>query len=122
MVAIDVGRIIAVTGIVLTCLGLFVGPRRMCVFAETKGDIAQATVKKFVYEAYPSWRQAHRYEPCPPSLDPLLEYLNNKDTVDPWGGHYEMLCSSEGRMMVVSPGEDGRIDTADDITSGWAGR
>lgn len=80
----------------------------------TKGDIAAATVKKYAYEAYPSWRQRH--DGCPSHLIVLNEYMNNKDVRDPWGHDYEMFCGCAG-IVVRSFGEDGRRDTGDDVWS-----
>jgi len=90
--------------------------RRVYGFAESKADIARATAKKYAFEAYPSWRLAHADTACPRSLEELNDYMNNKDTKDPWGGSYVMGCG-EKNLVVMSPGEDGLLGTADDIRS-----
>lgn len=100
-------------------VGVLVGPRRpvVCCFCESKTDIAVATVKKYAYEAYPSWRATHE-QACPRELAELNEFMNNKDTFDPWGVHYQMRCDERG-IVVRSFGEDGRYDTRDDLRSDW---
>jgi len=91
-------------------------------FGESKVEIAKMTVQKYAFEAYPSWAQAHPDKACPDRLEDLNEYMTNKDTRDPWGGRYRMLCGSNQPagakgLAVVSPGEDGKEGTADDIKS-----
>jgi hypothetical protein len=92
----------------------------MCV--ESKIDIARATVKKYAYEAYPSWSVEHPYPACPRSVLELNDWMNNKDARDPWGSSYFVLCGSTlppgaKGIGVASAGEDGAFGTADDITS-----
>lgn len=88
---------------------------RMTLCTESKAEIASATVKKYAFEAYPSWRADHRGQRCPASLDELNEYMNQKDDLDPWGTPYEMLCGD--RIYIHSRGEDGIDDTDDDVWS-----
>lgn len=115
-------EIMIVLAILALVMGLVVGPRVMKMFGESKGDIASATVKKYAYEAYPSWSAAHPDKGCPEKLEELNEYMNNKDIKDPWGGMYKMYCGASlpagaKGLAVSSPGEDGKEGTADDIKS-----
>ena len=115
-------EIMIVLAILALVMGLVVGPRVMRMFGESKGDIARATVKKYAFEAYPSWSAAHPDKSCPDKLEDLNEYMNNKDIKDPWGGQYKMLCGQNlpagaKGMAVQSPGEDGKEGTSDDIKS-----
>src|SRR4051794_31864156 len=68
------------------------GRARTMFGGESKWDVANATVKKYAYEAYPSWIAAHPEKACPDKLEELNAYMNNKDVRDPWGGSYKMLC------------------------------
>ncbi len=115
-------EIMIVLAILALVMGLVVGPRVMKMFGESKVDIAKATVKKYAFEAYPSWSAAHPDKACPEKLEDLNEYMNNKDAKDPWGGTYKMLCgpnlpAGAKGLAVESPGEDGKDGTADDIKS-----
>ena len=115
-------EIMIVLAILALVMGLVVGPRVMKMFGESKGDIAKATVTKFAYEAYPSWSAAHPDKSCPDKLEDLNEYMNNKDIKDPWGGQFKMLCGQNlpagaKGIAVMSPGEDGKEGTGDDIKS-----
>jgi hypothetical protein len=106
----------AILAVFALASGLLVGPRTMHVFAESKSDIAKATVKKYAFEAYPSWRAQHPNLVCPARLVALNEYMNNKDIKDPWGGTYGFSCDDSG-IRVWSRGEDGVSGTGDDIRS-----
>jgi hypothetical protein len=81
---------------------------------------ATATVKKYVYEAYPQWR-AETLVACPRSLQELDTFMNNAQPRDPWGQRYRMYCNRSDpksvRVVVVSDGEDGESHTDDDISS-----
>ncbi len=115
-------EIMIVLAILALVMGLVVGPRVMKMFGESKVDIAHATVEKYSFEAYPSWSAAHPDKACPERLEDLNEYMNNKDTKDPWGNNYKMLCGQNlpagaKGLAVTSPGEDGKEGTADDIKS-----
>jgi hypothetical protein len=97
-------------------LGLAVGPRTWRCWGESKSDIAAATVKRYAYEAYPSWKAQHPDRACPGSWDELNEYVSHKDLRDPWGASYRFFCGEDG-IVVASAGDDGRFGTDDDITS-----
>ena len=115
-------EIMIVLAILALVMGLVVGPRVMKMFGESKGDVAAATVKKYAYEAYPSWSAAHPDKGCPDKLEDLNEYMNNKDIKDPWGSNYKMLCGQNlpagaKGLAVMSNGEDGKEGTGDDVKS-----
>jgi hypothetical protein len=106
----------------LLFVGLVVGTaHRGHGFYESKGDVASATVKKYAYEAYPSWRMANPAGDCPWSLYELNQWMNNKDIRDPWGSDYEYKCIRDDRgdmrLIVRSLGDDGRRGTDDDLWS-----
>lgn len=111
-------RIALALGIVAVVVGtanLVTAPHEMRTFDQSKSDIANTMVRKYVYEAYPSWRAVH-HEPCPYRLDELNAYMNSTDIYDPWGVPYEMRCDDSG-IVVHSLGEDRAYDTADDLWS-----
>ncbi len=88
----------------------------------SKGDLAELTTKKYAFEAYPQWALAHPDKACPERLEDLNEYMNSKDTKDPWGNDYKMFCgpslpAGAKGVAVMSNGEDGKEGTADDIKS-----
>jgi general secretion pathway protein G len=114
-------EIMIVLAILALVMGLVVGPRVMKMFGESKVDIAKMTVSKYANEAYPSWASSHS-DACPKQLSDLNEYMNNKDTKDPWGSDYKMYCGSSlpagaKGLAVMSNGEDGKEGTTDDIKS-----
>ncbi len=98
------------------------GPRMIYTTGESKQQVAKMVVQRYAYEAYAEWSAAHPDELCPRRLADLNEYMNNKDTRDPWGANYLMFC---GRMpalsirgiAVLSAGEDGQFGTPDDVRS-----
>ena len=104
-------------------VGAVVAPRVMKCYGESKRDVARATVRKYAFEAYPSWLAAHPDRECPDALAELNEYMHNRDTRDVWGNDYVMLCGRRGSpvrargFVVLSAGEDGRLGTADDVYS-----
>jgi general secretion pathway protein G len=115
-------EIMIVLAILALVMGLVVGPAVMKRFGESKEKIAKATVQKYAYDAYPQWSSAHPDKSCPEKLEDLNEYMNNKDIKDPWGGTYKMLCGSSlpagaKGLAVMSPGEDGKEGTSDDVKS-----
>lgn len=115
-------EIMIVLAIIALVMGLVVGPRVMKLFGESKTDVARMTVKKFAFEAYPSWSAAHPDKGCPERLEDLNEYMNSKDTKDPWGNPYKMLCGQNlpagaKGLAVMSAGEDGKEGTGDDVKS-----
>jgi general secretion pathway protein G len=115
-------EIMIVLAILALVMGLVVGPRVMKMFGESKVDIARATVKKYAFEAYPSWSATNPSKACPDDLTALNDYMNGHDIRDPWGNPYKMMCGqtlppgAKG-IAVMSAGEDGKEGTADDIKS-----
>ena len=108
-------EIMIVLAILALVMGLVVGPRVMKMFGESKVHIAEDTVKKYAYEAYPSWSQAHPDKACPAQLSDLNEYMNNKDIKDPWGNEYRLYCgpnlpAGAKGLAVKSLGENGKED------------
>ena len=95
-------EIMIVLAILALIMGLVVGPRVMKLFSKSKEDIAAATVKKYASEAFPLWSQANPDKACPPNIEALNEYMNNKENKDTWGQPYRMMCGAE-----LPPGAQG---------------
>ena len=115
-------EIMIVLAILALVMGLVIGPRVMKMFGESKVKITEDKLKMYAYEAYPSWSAAHPDKGCPDKLTDLNEYMNGKDAKDPWNGQYKMLCGQQlpagaKGLAVMSPGEDGKEGTEDDIKS-----
>ena len=115
-------EIMIVLAILALVMGLIVGPRVMKMFGESKVDIAKLTVQKFANEAFPQWSRAHPDKGCPDKIEDLSEYMDKKDTKDPWGTDYQMLCGANlppgaRGLAVFSAGPDQKPNTADDIKS-----
>jgi hypothetical protein len=88
----------------------------------TPEQSAKVDVQKYATEAYPSWAAAHPGKECPAALAELNEYGNRKDTKDPWGHDFKMMCGATvpagaKGLAVLSFGPDGKEGTADDIKS-----
>ena len=115
-------EIMIVLAILALVMGLIVGPRVMKMFGESKVDTTKIKLKKYAYEAYPSWSAAHPDKGCPDKLADLNEYMNNDDSNDAWGHPLKMLCGQSlpagaKGVAVVSAGEDGKDGTSDDLKS-----
>ena len=116
-------EIMIVLAILALVMGLVVGPRVMRMFSKSKDDIAALTVKKYAYEAFGEWSQAHPDKACPDKLEDLTQYMDSKDVKDPWGNPYKMFCGqnmpagAKGGIAVMSIGEDAKDGTEDDIKS-----
>jgi general secretion pathway protein G len=116
-------EIMIVLAILALVMGLVVGPRVMRMFSKSKDDIAGLTVKKYAYEAFGEWSQAHPDKACPDKLEDLSQYMDSKDVKDPWGNPYKMFCGqnlpagAKGGLAVMSSGPDGKDGTEDDIKS-----
>jgi len=116
-------EIMIVLAILALVMGLVVGPRVMRMFSKSKDDIAQLTVKKYAYEAFGEWSQAHPDKACPDKLEDLSQYMDSKDSKDPWGNQYKMFCGqnlpagAKGGLAVMSSGPDGKDGTEDDVKS-----
>ena len=96
-------EIMIVLAILALVMGLVVGPRVMKLFGE--------------------WSQAHPDKSCPDKLEDLSQYMDSKDTKDPWGNPYKMFCGqnlpagAKGGLAVMSSGPDGKDGTEDDVKS-----
>jgi prepilin-type N-terminal cleavage/methylation domain-containing protein len=116
-------EIMIVLAILALVMGLVVGPRVMRMFGKSKVDIAQLTVKKYAFEAFGEWSQAHPDKACPDKLEDLTQYMDSKDVKDPWGTPYKMFCGqnmpagAKGGLAVMSAGEDTKEGTEDDVKS-----
>jgi prepilin-type N-terminal cleavage/methylation domain-containing protein len=116
-------EIMIVLAILALVMGLVVGPRVMRMFSKSKDDIAALTVKKYAYEAFGEWAQAHPDKQCPDKLEDLSQYMDSKDTKDPWGNPYKMFCGqnlpagAKAGLAVMSSGPDGKDGTEDDVKS-----
>jgi general secretion pathway protein G len=116
-------EIMIVLAILALVMGLVVGPKVMSMFSKGKEDVAQMAVKKFAFEAFTEWSAAHPDKGCPEKIEDLSQYMNSKDTKDPWGNQYKMLCGQglppgvKGGIAVMSSGPDGKDNTDDDIKS-----
>lgn len=82
----------------------------------SKVDVARLKLKKYAFEAYPSWAVDHPDRVCPRSLHELDDYMNTSDDQDSWGTPIELRCGIRG-VWLRSAGEDGWFDTADDLVS-----
>lgn len=85
-------------------------------------DLARLEAQKLAFEAFPQWAMAHPDKACPERLEDLLEYVSARDTQDPWGKPFRMLCGASlppgaKGIAILSDGQDGKPDTADDIKS-----
>ena len=115
-------EIMIVLAILALVMGLVVGPSVMEHFRTANKRIAEMTIKKYVYQAYPAWATAHPGIPCPDKLEDLDPFIDRKDTKDPWGGHYKLTCGATlppdaKGLGVSSLGEDGKEGTSDDVKS-----
>jgi general secretion pathway protein G len=116
-------EIMIVLAILALVMGLVVGPRVMRMFSKSKDDIAGLTVKKYAFEAFGEWSQAHPDKACPDKLEDLSQYMDSKDIKDPWGNPYKMFCGqnlpagAKGGLAVMSSGPDGKDGTEDDVKS-----
>ena len=115
-------EIMIVLAILALVMGLLVGPRVMKLFSESKIDTTRLKLKKYAFEAYPSWSTSHPDKQCPDKISDLNEYMNNEDSNDSWGHPIQLFCGqtlppgAKG-IGVASFGEDGKPDTPDDLKS-----
>ena len=110
-------EIMIVLAILALVMGLVVGPRVMKMFGESKVDIADSTVKKYAYEAYPQWSARTRARRARTRSTDLNEYMNNKDDEGPVGQPVQDAVRPEpagrrkGGIAVLSSGDDGKEGT-----------
>jgi prepilin-type N-terminal cleavage/methylation domain-containing protein len=115
-------EIMIVLAILALVMGLLVGPKVMKMFGESKIDTTKIKLKKYAYEAFPSWSAAHPDKACPEKLSDLNEYMNSDDSNDSWGRPLKLLCGQNlppgaKNIAVMSAGEDGKEGTPDDLKS-----
>jgi len=124
LVAMTLLEIMIVLAILALVMGLLVGPRVFRALSSSKGEVAKNMVKKFAYEAYSEWSMKPSKSGACPTLADLAEFMNSKDTKDPWGEEYVIKCGGDlpagvtpGSIAVYSKGPDGKDGTGDDIKS-----
>lgn len=115
-------EIMIVLAILALVMGLLVGPKVMKMFAGSKVDITKLKLKKYAYEAYPSWSAAHPDKACPGTISELNEYMNGNDSNDAWGRPIKLMCGASlpagaKGIALSSSGEDGKDGTEDDLKS-----
>jgi general secretion pathway protein G len=115
-------EIMIVLAILALVMGLLVGPKVMKMFAESKVDTTRIKLKKYAYEAYPSWSAAHPDKACPGNIAELNEYMNGNDSNDSWGRPIKMMCGASlpagaKGIALLSSGDDGKEGTEDDLKS-----
>ncbi len=124
LVAMTLLEIMIVLAILALVMGFLVGPRVFKALSSSKGEVAKNIVKKLAFDAYPSWlTQKPGAKGCPTMSD-LTEFMNSKDTKDPWGEDYVIKCGGDlpagvdaGSIAVYSKGPDKKDGTGDDIKS-----
>ena len=116
-------EIMIVLAILALVMGLLVGPRVMKLFSESKEEVAKLAETDMVNTAFPAWSTRHSDKGCPDKLEDLSDYMNKKDTKDPWGTPFKMLCAEQlppsvkSGIAVMSFGPDKAEGTPDDIKS-----
>jgi len=131
--AVTVIAVCAVVAVILLALiaspfikafisGLSSEPKANKMFGESRVDTTMLKLKKYAFEAYPSWSTAHPDKGCPEKLSDLNEYMNNDDSNDSWGKPLKMYCGQNlpagaKGIAVLSTGEDGKEGTPDDLHS-----
>jgi hypothetical protein len=116
--AINALLIVSALGAALVALGAaLAGPG----YRVSPADVANATVKKYAFEAYTQW-SIRTGRACPDNLWTLNQYMNNRTIDDPWGTEYAMHCGNVPPrggpgVVIVSAGADERFGTDDDIRS-----
>jgi len=103
-VAIPIAIAIIVFGVIL------LAPRRMCACggSASKVELAKRLVDAVAAAAADDATYSGR---CPTSAQIDSEGVA---TTDPWGRHLRITCTDAG-TKATSAGEDGELDTADDI-------
>ena len=82
----------------------------------SKTERARLEVRRFAFEAAPRWTLENPDRVCP-TLSDLRAHVPGTGR-DPWGGWYWITCDTPDlRIIVGSAGEDGQLDTDDDIRS-----
>lgn len=115
-------EIMIVLAILALVMGFLVGPAIFKSFQQSKGEVAKNIVRKLANEAYPQWAMKPSNNGKCPTLVDLSEYMNSKDTKDPWGEEYIVKCGGDlpagaTGIAIVSKGDDRKEGTGDDIKS-----
>ena len=78
---------------------------------------AIAQLAQPVISAASQWREQNP-DGCPTVGVLVREGLLDADVerVDPWGGTLRLVCAKDSQITVLSPGQDGRLGTDDDVT------
>ena len=95
-----------------------------CNKADDQKAIKETTiaVKKYAFEAFPTWAAQHPTKDCPASLAELDEAAGKLSHEDAWGTPLKMMCGKDlpagaKGLAVISFGPDKQEGTADDIKS-----
>jgi hypothetical protein len=97
--------------------------REQRMFGGSTEKTAKLAVDDYAFNAYGAWSQANPSKACPDQLSDLGEYVTKKDTRDPWGTEYRLLCGPslpsgvKGGIAVESAGPDQKFGTGDDVKS-----
>ena len=115
-------EIMIVLAILALVMALLVGPKVLRMLGDAKVKTTKIKLKKYAFEAYPSWSAAHPDKNCPDKLADLNEYMNSTDANDSWGRPLKMMCGASlpagaKGLAVLSIGEDGKEGTEDDLKS-----
>ncbi|MEZ4401699.1 MAG: type II secretion system protein GspG [Kofleriaceae bacterium] len=115
-------EIMIVLAILALVMGFLVGPAVFKSFQSAKDDVARNIVRKLSNEAYPQWAMKSSNSGKCPTLTDLSEYMNSKDTKDPWGNEYVIKCGGDlpagaSGIAIMSKGPDGKEGSGDDIKS-----
>ena len=115
-------EIMIVLAILALVMGFLIGPRIMKMFGQSQEEVAKLEVKRYTDDAFLLWGRQNPGKQCPGSLADLNEWTNKKDSKDPWGTEYQMLCGANlppgaRGLAVFSAGPDQKPNTSDDIKS-----
>jgi len=78
---------------------------------------AREAVRRYAFEAFPSWVVSNPELACPAARADLDVFLPPGAAIDPWGRPYEIECAPGDRLYAWSIGLDGVAHTADDVSS-----
>jgi type II secretory pathway pseudopilin PulG len=122
LVAMTLLEIMIVLAILALVMGFLVGPAIFKSFQSSKAEVARNIVRKLANEAYPQWAMKSSNNGKCPSLADLSEYMNSKDTKDPWGQEYIIKCGGDlpagaTGIAVMSKGDDQKEGSGDDVKS-----
>jgi hypothetical protein len=112
---------IVVTGFAALVASFSVQPVTRTFAGVSAEERADRVVDAYVFEAYTQWSMRNAAGGCP-TMAELDVFMPAKDTRDPWGRPYELVCGA-GRtrsalgIEVFSRGPDGVADTDDDVRS-----